>query len=437
MLEPTSRGLAQAIGRAVSDGALAPGDRLPPIRVVARELMLSPTTVSAAWSLLNRSAVIRTDGRRGTVVAPEVTAGPNRYRLALARSSDFVIDLSTGLPDVRLLPDLTVALSQLRTNHPPESYLDDPVVAELESFLRESWPGPVDAITIVDGAMDALDLVASALLAYGDRVAVETPCFPPLLDRLEQAGVEVLPVRLDDDGPLVSSVAAAAGAGAKALFLQPRAQNPTGAAVTTARAAQIAAVLKSADVLVVENDSAGAVASQPLVSMAVALPQRTVHIRSYSKSHGPDLRLAAVGGPRRLIESMVERRRLGQGWTSRLLQRLLLGLLTTPASIAQVERARTEYARRRRLLVDALSERGIRVGGKDGVNLWLPVVDESAALVRLASQGIGVAAGAPFGIGASVGAFVRVTCGLLADGHADVATQLAVAATRPASGAPR
>ena len=405
--------------------------------MLARELMLSPTTVGAAWSVLARSGMIRTDGRRGTVIAPDLTAGPNRYRLALGQPTDFVLDLSTGVPDSLLLPDLTGALHRLAGVHSPDSYLDEPVVTELEACLRSSWPGPVEAITVVDGAMDALDLAATAFLAYGDRVAVESPCFPPLLDRLEQAGVEVVPVAMDDDGPLPSSVAAAVAVGAKVLFLQPRAQNPTGAAITPERAGRLCAVLADADILLVENDSASGIATEPLVSLATALPHRTIHIRSFSKSHGPELRLAAVGGPKALIDSVVERRRLGQGWTSRLLQRVLLDLLTQAPSIAQVERARTEYARRRRLLVDALATQGMSVGGKDGVNVWLPVIDEPAALVRLASQSIGVAAGAPFTIGADAGAHIRVTCGLLADGHHDVAVQLAIAAARHANVVPR
>ncbi len=435
--EPTSRGLARAVGRAVSDGALRPGDRLPSIRGLARELLLSPTTVSAAWSLLTRSGVIRTDGRRGTIVATDAATGPSRYRLALRHPSDFALDLSTGLPDIDLLPDLAAALHHLHTVHTPDSYLDEPIVPELEECLRQTLPGSPDVVTIVDGSMDALDLVVTTVLTYGDRVAVESPCFPPLLDRLEQAGVEVVPVELDDDGPLPDAVALAVAAGAKALFLQPRAQNPTGAAMTSDRAAQLCSVLAGTDVMVVENDSAGAIAAEPLVSLAGALPDRTVHIRSFSKSHGPDLRLAAVAGPRSLVGSIVERRRLGQGWTSRLLQRLLLDLLTRPASIKRVERARAEYARRRRLLVEALAHHGIAVGGKDGVNVWLPVLDESAALVRLASQNIGVAAGSPFCVGPTTTAHVRVTCGLLSDGHADVAAQLATAAARPATTAPR
>ena len=51
-------------------------------------------------------------------------------------------------------------------------------------------------MTIVDGALDALDRVAAELVRFGDRVLVENPAFPGLLDLLEQLGpAVVVPLR--------------------------------------------------------------------------------------------------------------------------------------------------------------------------------------------------------------------------------------------------
>jgi DNA-binding transcriptional MocR family regulator len=431
MSEPTARSLARAIGTAVSDGALPAGTRLPPIRVVARELAVSPTTVSAAWALLSRSGTIRTDGRHGSFVATRAAASPQRYRRALDRSHRFDVDLSTGVPDGRLLPSLSPALRQLHTDTMPETYLDEPVVPDLEACLRSDWPYPAEAFTIVDGAMDALDLISVCFVQFGDRVAVENPCFPPLLDLLESAGAEAVPVDLDDDGPMPAALSAALAQGCRMFVYQPRAQNPTGASLTSRRAEELDQVLIGSDVLVVENDSIGAVASSELLSLGAHRARRTLHIRSFSKSHGPDLRLAAIAGPPDLIDRLVDRRHLGQGWTSRVLQRLLLELLTRPQSVAEVARARETYARRRAHLVDELKRREVWVGGTDGLNIWIPVVDESATLISLASRGLGVAPGSPFAVGDDIQAHVRVTSGLLANGYPDVAESLAVASRRP------
>ena len=413
--QPTSRGLADAVSRAIRDGALVEGAKLPPIRAVAEALHLSPTTVSAAWALLSRAGTIHTDGRRGTVVAGLHTSGPVRYRRALERNTGFDLDLSSGVPDTTLLPDLGPALRSLPTRSTPNTYLDDAMLPELLDAIRAEWPYPAEQMAIVDGAMDAQDQIASLFLRYGDRVAVEHPCFPPLIDLLESIGVHLIGVAVDADGIVPHELASAVTDGVRAVFLQTRAHNPTGASLTQARVGQLAAVLRDTDVMAVEDDSAGAISSSPAFSLGSYLPEQTLHVRSFSKSHGPDLRLAALSGPARLVDPIAERRRLGQGWTSRLLQSVLLDLLTRRSSIDQVERARTTYARRRTALVDALAEHGIDLGGGDGINIWLPVRDEPAALVRLASKGIGAAAGAPFASKPDPRPHLRVTTGLIID----------------------
>ncbi|MGX6603158.1 aminotransferase class I/II-fold pyridoxal phosphate-dependent enzyme [Micromonosporaceae bacterium Da 78-11] len=434
LADPTARGLADAIGRAVGDGALPPGAKLPPVRRVAAELRMSPTTVSAAWQLLRRAGTIQTDGRRGTVVATSRADGPGRYRAALRGRSGFALDLSTGVPDPLLLPALP-ALAGL--SPAPTSYLDEPVLPELAALLRDRWPYPPDRLAVFDGAMDAVDQIASSLLHLGDRAVVENPCFPPLLDLLEALGVQVIGVGTDEQGALPHELASALAERPAAVFLQPRALNPTGASWSPSRVAALAAVLTRApQVYVVEDDSAGDVASSPLHSIGTYLPQRTVHVHSFSKSHGPDLRLAAVGGPATLLDPILERRLLGQGWTSRLLQRLLLDLLTDPTSVAAVRAARDEYARRRRLVVTGLNAAGLAVPPGDGINVWLPVVDEQAALISLASEGIAAAAGASFTVGRGA-PHLRVTVGLVTTDHATVADRLARAARAGAPPVPR
>ncbi|MEV4351179.1 aminotransferase class I/II-fold pyridoxal phosphate-dependent enzyme [Actinoplanes sp. NPDC049596] len=425
----SARGLAEAIGRAVGDGALNPGAKLPPVRKVAAALQMSPTTVSAAWQLLRRSGTIRTDGRRGTIVAEDRLSGPGRYRAALRGGSGFALDLSTGVPDPALLPPLP-PLAGL--SPAPTSYLDEPVLPALAALLRETWPYAPERLAVFDGAMDAIDHIASALLRIGDRAVVENPCFPPLLDLLDALGVQVIGAGTDAEGMLPDQLAAALAQRPAAVFLQPRAHNPTGASWSSSRAASLAAVLaRSPQVYAVEDDSAGDVSSAELHSLGTHLPRQTVHVRSFSKSHGPDLRLAAVAAPAAVLDPVLERRLLGQGWTSRLLQHLLLTLLTDEPSTAAVAHARATYASRRHQI-----EKALNLPPGDGLNLWLPVADEQAALISLASAGISAAAGTAFTVGPA-SPHLRVTVGLITTDHAAIATRLAEAARAPAQAVPR
>lgn len=434
MSAPTARGLASAVSDVVAGGQLVAGDRLPPIRMVAAQLGLSPTTVTAAWAMLQRAGVIASHGRGGTRIAPR-QAGPTRYRSALTSGTAgaggrarYTSDLSTGIPDPALLPSLTAVLRDIHPPAEPSSYLDEPVLSELLDVLRADWPGRADRITVVDGAMDALELIAVTHLRFGDRVAVEDPSFPPLLDLLEAVGVTPVPVPLDASGMRPERLQRAVASGIRAVVLQPRGHNPTGISMSAGRLAEVAEILSAADVLVIEDDSLGAISTSVDVSLGEQLPDNTLHVRSYSKSHGPDLRLAALGGPERLVDPIVNRRFLGQGWTSRLLQRVLAHLLTDEESIAAVANARDEYAHRRHAIASRLISRGIPITGTDGLNIWLPVDDETAALLLLASHGIGASPGRPFTIDPNAAPHVRITTGLVTADFDYVADVLAHAA---------
>jgi DNA-binding transcriptional MocR family regulator len=165
----------------------------------------------------------------------------------------------------------------------------------------------------------------------------------------------------------------------------------------------------------------------PDVSRGAWLPDRVVHVRSYSKSHGPDLRIAALGGPSSIVDRIVARRMLGPAWTSRMVQTILLDLLTSSQSLDEVAEARRQYMARQRTLVGELDALGVSLAVPDGINLWLPVRDERAAMVHLSASGIRVAGSSPF-LAADGAAYVRVTSGLVSPQDAvEVAAALAEA----------
>ncbi|WP_250002708.1 PLP-dependent aminotransferase family protein [Actinoplanes sp. M2I2] len=427
----TARGIAAAVSRLVTAGRLPAGTRLPTVRDVARELGVSPTTVSEAWRSLTRAGAIETRGRSGSYVAAPVLP---RQRLRYAQLGGPIaavpLDLSTGVPDHDLLPDLTDALKRIGDGRLTSSYLDAPVLPALEARLRERWPFPPERLTVVDGALDALDRVIGEVVRFGDHVIVENPAFPPLLDLLQTVGATVVGVPLDEAGMRPAALRRVLGDyPAVAVFLQPRAHNPTGVSLSPARASELAAVLDGfPDVLVVEDDHAGDISSAPPVSLGALLGERTVHVASFSKSHGPDLRLAAVGGPASVLGPLTDRRLLGPGWSSRLLQGVLLDLLTDPGATAQVARARDAYADRRAALLGALRERGVTATAADGINLWMAVDDQQIAMVTLAAHGIAVSPGAPFCVTPLDRDHVRVTAGLVAGNVGEVADALAAAA---------
>ncbi|MBI5089646.1 MAG: aminotransferase class I/II-fold pyridoxal phosphate-dependent enzyme [Actinobacteria bacterium] len=426
----SAKGITAAIGRLVSTGELQPGHRLPTVRELSRLLGVSPTTVSEAWQTLALVGAIDARGRQGTFVRqPTGPGSPRRYRRITEGPGRFALDLSTGTPDPNLLPDLAPVMARLSRHSLTSSYLDHAVLPELDERLRAGWPFPAEELTVVDGAMDGLDRVAQVVVRLGDRVVVEHPSFPPLLDLLDRLGAEVIGVDVDQDGMVPEQLADALRRDPVAVFLQPRAHNPTGVTMTKRRAKVLADLVASAPSrpVVVEDDHSGDIATGALVSLGHWLATSTVHIRSYSKSHGPDLRLAAVGGAGDVVAAVANRRMLGPGWSSRILQAVLVEMLDDAATIDAIARARAEYARRRAMVCDVLEAHGVTTTGSEGINLWVRVNDERSALLTLAAQGIGAAPGEPFMVRADH-PHIRVTVGLVADDDHHLAHRLAEAA---------
>jgi DNA-binding transcriptional MocR family regulator len=198
--QTTPAGIAAALGRLISSGRLAPGERLPTVRELAAALGVSPATVSHAWQALSSAGLIVSRGRSGTFVRAAAPPWlPARAQSLAGHGSDLRIDLSRGTPDPAMLPALGPALSRVSQRAMTPSYQAEPVIPELLSVLTDSWPYPCESITVVDGALDAISRSLEQVARFGDRVIVEDPGFPPFFDLLEQMGIERLPVAVDEE----------------------------------------------------------------------------------------------------------------------------------------------------------------------------------------------------------------------------------------------
>ncbi|NLU79934.1 aminotransferase class I/II-fold pyridoxal phosphate-dependent enzyme [Micromonospora sp. HNM0581] len=422
--------ISASIESGIRESALAPGDLLPPVRALAADLAVSPATVSRAYAELRRRGLIVTAGRHGTRVRPRPPVAARRAALRPPPAPG-LRDLSRGEPDRRLLPPLGRHLAALAgAVGDPVSYSDLGVLAEMTEVAaaRLAADGvPTPGLTLTSGALDGIERLLGAHLRPGDPVAVEDPGWASLLDLLAALGLRPIGVPVDDDGPVVVAVAAALAAGARALIVTSRAQNPTGAALCADRAGDLRALLTARpEVLLIEDDHAAELARVPLHPLAGA----TTHwafLRSVSKPFGPDLRLAVLAGDETTVARVAGRVRVGAGWVSTVLQRLVLSLWADPEVSALVDRAAESYERRRRALVAALADRGLPAHGRSGINVWVPVDDETSALTTLRDAGWAVDAGALYRVAGPPG--LRVT---VSDLHEEEIPALADAVVRAA-----
>ncbi|MEY9967190.1 DNA-binding transcriptional MocR family regulator [Streptacidiphilus sp. MAP12-16] len=404
--------IAADVERAVGTGELEPGTALPPLRELATELEVNPNTVAAAYRLLRDRGVIETAGRRGSRIRSRPSLTPrDAQRLAVPQGTR---DLSDGNPDTSLLPDLERAVREAALAHAtdPVMYGGPALDPRLRALAEASFAGdsvPAAPVGVASGSLDAIERIFLARLRPGDAVAVEDPGWGSLLDLLPALGLKAVPVALDDEGPLVAEVARALEEGARAVVVTSRAQNPTGAAVSAERAAALRGLLAAHPaVLLVEDDHGHGIVDLPFHPLCAG-PNGTATttawavVRSAAKSLGPDLRVAVLTGDAETVDRVRGRQRLGAGWVSHLLQRTVAALWeaedTAPAAAS--------YRARRDGLLAELAARGIRGHGRSGLNVWVPVPDETAAVAGLLQRGWAVAAGARFRMGSPPG--IRLT----------------------------
>ncbi|GAB2890959.1 aminotransferase class I/II-fold pyridoxal phosphate-dependent enzyme [Streptomyces deserti] len=423
--------ISASVERAVGSGELRPGQLLPPMRELAAHLGVNPNTVAAAYRTLRERGVIETAGRRGSRVrSAPATTGRDHIRVDVPEG---VRDVSSGNPDPALLPSLAPAFAAAAEegDRDPVLYGEAPVEPELARLARADLAAdgvPEGPLAVVCGSLDGVERVLAVHLKPGDTVAVEDPGWGRTLDLVPALGLRTVPVGVDDEGPRADDVRRALEGGARALIVTDRAQNPTGAAVSATRARALRSVLREhPETLLVEDDHGHGIVELPLHPLA-GTTRHWAFVRSVAKAYGPDLRLAVLTGDAVTVDRVRGRQRLGPGWVSRLTQRAVVRLWVDGAVDGRAVAA--AYGRRRDALIDALARRGVQAHGRSGMNVWVPVPDETGAVARLLHAGWAVAPGARFRMSAPPG--IRVTVSTLTEQETGPLADAIAAAVGPA-----
>lgn len=388
----TAAEIAGSVRDQVASGELAPRSILPPVRALASELGVNRNTVALAYRRLVEAGVAETRGRGGTVIA----AVPQLARDGVGVDGDGV-DLASGNPDPRLLPDILAAARCGGYSRP--LYGEPAVDAGLDAWARADFAEDIDhpfRTVVAHGAADATERLLNAHLTRGDLVAIEDPCFLASIGTLRLNGYRSAAMGVDTDGVRPEALRAALESGARAVICTPRAHNPTGASLTRERAAELRAILaEHPQVLVIEDDHFSAVSARPYHRITPPGSARWALVRSVSKFLGPDLRLALVAADAETTAHLEARLSAGTTWVSRLLQHITHELLLDPRANELQEQAREAYARRSSTLVERLHAHGIEVPYRpDGLNVWVELdVDGQAAVAGLAQRGWAVRPG--------------------------------------------
>ncbi|WP_336645555.1 aminotransferase class I/II-fold pyridoxal phosphate-dependent enzyme [Microbacterium sp. USHLN186] len=364
----TAAEIADSVRALRERGMLRSGDPLPPVRELASTLGVNRNTAVAAYRQLAQAGLVVSRGRAGTVIAGGAPVAQEGVADTVLR------DVASGNPDPALIPDPTRALGSIVGR--PVLYGEPVIDAGLERFTRE-WmradlPRDDLQIVVTSGAVDAVERLLAQALTRDDAVALEDPCFLASIHTVRLGGYRAVPVPVDEEGMTVEGLRAALHAGVRAIISTPRAQNPTGASLSPARAEALREVLADHPyVLIIEDDHFSLLSPHPYATLIGADHERYALIRSVSKFLGPDMCVALAGTDPVTAERLAMRLSPGTTWVSHLLQRLAHAQLTDPDARAGIDRAAAHYASRNAAFRAALATRGIRTLSTDGLSLWV------------------------------------------------------------------
>jgi GntR family transcriptional regulator/MocR family aminotransferase len=427
--------IADKIAESIDSGNLQPGERLPAMRDLARRLNCALVTVSQAYEILTaRGRAISRVGK-GTFVAtpvPPTEAFARRWepdlgRLSRAERMEGVfeqltratapgsITLANGHPAPETFPlsDFARAFHRTLLEDPPQLMQyraasgDADLCETLAAMLQtRGCRASAEDVIVCSGAQQAADLVAAVLLEPRSVVAAESPTYSGTLGVFDARGVTYVEVAGDADGVRPDDVERVFSEYRPRLFyLNPIAQNPTGAVLPQRRAKQLVALARRYDVVILEDQTGwqltyDAAAPPPLA--AFDTDGRVVMMESLSKSIFPALRIGYLYCKGSLTEALEVAKARTDVFTSTLTQRALWRFMNGPGYARHLRSARALYLERRNAFVDALARdlpwSDIRPPAA-GFNVWLtlpPQISTQAAFDACARHGVLVMPAEPF-----------------------------------------
>jgi GntR family transcriptional regulator/MocR family aminotransferase len=412
--EPIQQQIARQIRSLVLSGRLKPQTRLPSTRALSEELAVARATVVEAYEQLLSEGYLETRSGSGTRVAAELPesllTAPARERPKEAprggTKREPARPFRSGLVDWDNFPheEWGRLLGRFWRN-PPVALLEhnDPFgwLALREAISRHlyEWRGiscGAEQVIVTAGGLDAFDLIGRAILQPGDKVWFEEPGYPTARRIFSLGGVTAVPVPVDGEGLLVAQGIARA-ADARAAFVTPARQYPTGVTMPLARRLELLDWAAEADAIVIEDDydSEYRYVGRPLPAlMSLDKRARVIYTGTFSKVFSPIVRLGYIVVPKALVQRFREERLAHGAPPSLMAQPALASFMESGAFAIHIRRMRRIYAARRRALIEALKPGEGRLYEVDaspaGLMLLLRLkgISDEDAVGKLASRGI-------------------------------------------------
>jgi GntR family transcriptional regulator / MocR family aminotransferase len=387
--EPLQTQIYASIRRAILDGVVRPGARLPSSRALAADLGISRTTTVLAFDQLAAEGYLTARSGSGTFVTRElpddrlrpsvavrgaasrhppvsrrgaalaataptalkIGGAPRPFRLGTPALDCFPIATWTRLAGRRLK---SVTLAQL-------DYGDGAGLLPLREAIADhvgrsrGTSCTADQVVVVTGAQHGLEFVCRLLLDPGDVVWMEEPGYPGARGALVAAGARIRPIPVDAQG-LNVEVGERRAREARLAYVTPSHQFPLGVQMGLRRRLALLAWARAARAWVIEDDydSEFRFGTRPIPCLhGLDVDRRVIYVGSFSKTLFPALRLGFLIVPPDLHDTVLAARRAVDIHRATMDQAVLADFMIGGHFERHLRRMRTEYRARRDALADA------------------------------------------------------------------------------------
>jgi DNA-binding transcriptional MocR family regulator len=383
---PRYAALLETLAADIGSGALRPGDRLPPQRILARSTGLSLGTITRVYAAAEQRGLVKGEVGRGTFVRDladpaSYSPEPDQSRIDLGPT---MVPIEPGDLGQRALQAALTQVSERSDlaglsgyqSHGGSLQHRKAGVRWLDSLGVVAMP---EEIILTAGAQHGT-LIALNTLARGSSVMVEELTYPGLIGAARWLGLDLQPIAMDPDGLHPEALARACEQSpARVLYCMPTHHNPTGTVMSSARRRQIADIARAYDVTIIENGALAPLIADPPPPIATLAPERTWYISSLAKATVPALRTGFLKVPVDRYQEVVDGVAATLWSASPLLSAVAVQWINDGTASAIRDARRAEIADRRRLATRIMGSL-IPSGHAMSCLIWIDLPENAPAL---------------------------------------------------------
>ena len=366
--EPVRRQIYGQIKEQILCGLMAEGEPMPSTRTLAGELGVSRSTIVETYDMLLSEGYLVSRQGAPTIVSDglllnALVDAPKREKHA--NREQFIVDFSTGKPDLNLFPRgkwaklLSQSAAELSSDlygyTGPQGYA--PLREEISCWLMRArgFRAEPEDIFITAGATHALHILADLLCKDGGRVLLEDPCHKGLYDALKLCGCGISPLYADDHG--VRTDLLTGNEQVDLIYVTPSHQFPLGGILPAPRRAALIRYAREQDIYIVEDDydSEFRFCGAPVAPLYALDPQRVIYVGTFSKTMFPALRLGFAILPEHLKPRWREIRTHLDVQNPLFEQAAMARFLRSGLFERHIRGMRKQYEKRRQALICALA----------------------------------------------------------------------------------